>query len=172
MLSGQIRDLELQKEYVLVPALKYSEPMNACYTDENGEQKPFIMGCYGIGVSRTMSAAIEKYHDDFGIIWPVEIAPYHVDVVPVNTEDSEQMKIALEIYEELKKLNIEVVLDDRKDRAGVKFKDADLIGFPVRITVGKTAVEGLVEFKLRKDKEAVKLTPCQAIEKCKEILWN
>jgi len=149
---------------------KYSEPMSATYTDENGIDKPFIMGCYGIGVTRTAAAAIERYHDDFGIVWPIEIAPYHVDVVPVNSEDSEQMEIAQKIYDELNNLGIEVVLDDRNDRAGVKFKDSELIGFPYRITVGKTIKEGLVEFKERKTGEVLKLTPNEAISKCKALL--
>lgn len=149
---------------------KYSKPMNACYTDENGKLNPYIMGCYGIGVSRTMAAAIEKYHDEYGIIWPIEIAPYHVDIVPVNVGDETQMKVALEIYEKLQQQGVEVVLDDRDERAGVKFKDADLIGFPIRITVGKTISEGLVEFKIRKDGDIIKLTPNEAIEKCKEYV--
>ena len=123
---------------------KYSKPMGACYTDEKGELHPYIMGCYGIGVSRTMAATIEKYHDDFGIIWPIAIAPYHVDIVPVNIDDETQSSVAFEIYDKLKALGIEVIIDDRADRAGVKFKDADLIGFPIRITVGKTVSEGLV----------------------------
>ena len=146
--------------------------MNAVYTDENGELKPYIMGCYGIGVSRTMAAAIEKYHDDFGIIWPIEIAPYHVIVVPVDTKDPVQSEKADEIYNKLNKLGIETVIDDRSDRAGVKFKDADLIGFPIRITVGRTISEGLVEFKLRKEGEVKKLTPEEAIEECQKILLN
>lgn len=151
---------------------KYSKPMNACYTDEQGQLKPFIMGCYGIGVTRTMAAAIEKYHDDFGIVWPIEIAPYHVDIVPVNIDDENQKKVAYELYEKLQKLGIEVVLDDRNDRAGVKFKDSELIGFPIRITVGKTINEGLVEFKTRADGQMVKITPDEAIEKCQKILLN
>lgn len=149
---------------------KYSAPMNACYTDENGKLNPYIMGCYGIGVSRTMAAAIEKYHDDFGIVWPMAIAPYHVDVVPVDVNNEEQLKVATEIYEKLISMGIEAVLDDRADRAGVKFKDADLIGFPVRITVGKTIQEGLVEFKTRKDGEMIKITPEEAIKKCEEYV--
>ena len=151
---------------------KYSEPMNAVYTDENGELKPYIMGCYGIGVSRTMAAAIEKYHDDFGIIWPIEIAPYHVIVIPVDTKDPVQAQKADEIYNKLNVLGIETIIDDRADRAGVKFKDADLIGFPIRITVGRTISEGLVEFKLRKEGEVKKLTPEEAIEECQKILLN
>ncbi len=149
---------------------KYSAPMNACYTDENGKLNPYIMGCYGIGVSRTMAAAIEKYHDDFGIVWPKEIAPYHVDVVPVDINNPEQLKVATEIYENLLALGVEVVLDDRADRAGVKFKDADLIGFPIRITVGKTITEGLVEYKTRANGEMIKITPQEAIQKCKEYV--
>ena len=151
---------------------KYSKPMNATYTDENGEDKPFIMGCYGIGVTRTAAAAIERYHDDFGIVWPKEIAPYHVDVVPVNTEDEEQMQVALEIYNKLLNMGVEVVIDDRADRAGVKFKDSELIGFPYRITVGKTIKEGLVEFKCRKTGNVEKLTMDEAVEKCKTLLLN
>ena len=143
---------------------KYSEPMGACYTDEKGQLKPYIMGCYGIGVSRTMAAAVEKYHDDFGIVWPIEIAPYHVDIVPVNIDDETQSKTAYEIYEKLIKAGIEAVIDDRADGAGVKFKDADLIGFPIRITVGKTIQEGLVEYKTRKDGVMIKLTPDEAVE--------
>jgi len=148
---------------------KYSEPMNACYTDENGKLNPYIMGCYGIGVSRTMAAAIEKYHDDFGIVWPMAIAPYHVDVVAVDINNPEQVKVATEIYEKLVAMGIEAVLDDRADRAGVKFKDADLIGFPIRITVGKSITEGLVEFKTRADGQMDKIAPNEAIEKAKEL---
>ena len=149
---------------------KYSKPMEATYTAEDGSEKPYIMGCYGIGITRTAAAAIEKYHDDFGIIWPVAIAPYHVIVVPVNTNDEEQMKVAAEIYEKLLELGVEAVLDDRDERAGVKFKDADLIGFPYRITVGKTIVDGLVEFKERKSGEMCTIAPEEAIQKCREII--
>ena len=151
---------------------KYSKPMGATYTDEKGKDKPFIMGCYGIGITRTAAAAIEKYHDDFGIVWPKEIAPYHVDIVPVNADDSEQMDVALKLYNALNSLGIETVLDDRADRAGVKFKDSELIGFPYRITVGKTIKEGLVEFKHRKSGEVEKLTPDEAVERCKQLLLN
>ena len=151
---------------------KYSKPMNATYTDENGEDKPFIMGCYGIGVTRTAAAAIERYHDDFGIVWPKEIAPYHVDVVPVNTEDEEQMQVALEIYNKLLNMGVEVVIDDRADRAGVKFKDSELIGFPYRITVGKTIKEGLVKIKCRNTGNVEKLTMDETVIKCKTLLLS
>ena len=139
--------------------------MNALYTDENGKTHPYIMGCYGIGITRTAAAAVERYHDDFGIIWPLEIAPYHAVVVPVNTNEEAQVKLAEEIYQKLLNKGVEVVLDDRADRAGVKFKDADLIGYPFRITVGKTIAEGLVEFKARSCDEVLKLTPDEAVEK-------
>ena len=138
---------------------KYSKAMNAVYLDENGKTQPFIMGCYGIGISRTAAAAVERHHDEWGIKWPVSIAPYHVDIVPVNIQDELQMKVANEIYEKLNNAGVEVVLDDRDERAGVKFKDADLIGFPYRITVGKTIKDGLVEFKVRETGESTALKP-------------
>lgn len=144
---------------------KYSKPMNATYTDEDGQNKPYIMGCYGIGITRTASAAIEKHHDDNGIIWPLSIAPYHCVVVPVNIKEEEQAKIADEIYNKLIKAGIEAVIDDREDRAGVKFKDADLIGFPFRVTVGKTIKDGLVEFKTRATGEIITITPDEAVNK-------
>ena len=138
---------------------KYSKPMNAVYTDVNGKTHPYVMGCYGIGISRTAAAAVEAHHDEHGIKWPLAIAPYHAVIVPVNIQDELQMKVANALYETLKNSGVEVVLDDRDERAGVKFKDADLIGFPFRITVGKTISEGLVECKIRETDEVVKLTP-------------
>ena len=151
---------------------KYSKPMNAVYTDINGEMKPYIMGCYGIGISRTAAAAVEAHHDEFGIKWPLSIAPYHVVVVPVSTNDESQMSTAEKIYEDLLKSGVEVVLDDRDERAGVKFKDADLIGFPYRITAGKTLTEGLVECKIRETGEVMKLTPEKAVEFVKNAVAN
>jgi prolyl-tRNA synthetase len=128
---------------------KYSSRMNAVYTDEDGTEKPFIMGCYGIGVSRTAAAAVERFHDANGIVWPMALAPYQAVVVPVNVQDETQMTLATQVYEQLMAAGVEVVLDDRDERAGVKFKDSDLIGFPIRITAGKKAAEGLLEVKLR-----------------------
>lgn len=128
---------------------KYSENMGANFIDENGDTKPLIMGCYGIGVNRTMATVIEQNNDDNGIIWPLSIAPYQVIVVPAITKDEEQVRIAEEIYNKLRDMGVEVLLDDRDERAGVKFKDADLIGIPMRITVGKKIKDGNVEFKLR-----------------------
>lgn len=138
---------------------KYSKPMNAVYTDVNGKTHPYVMGCYGIGISRTAAAAVEAHHDEHGIKWPLAIAPYHAIIVPVNIQDELQMKVANALYETLQNAGVEVVLDDRDERAGVKFKDADLIGFPYRITVGKTISEGLVECKIRETDELIKLTP-------------
>jgi prolyl-tRNA synthetase len=128
---------------------KYSGAMNANFIDEDGKEKPFVMGCYGIGVTRTMASVIEQNNDENGIIWPLTIAPYQVNVIPVNIKDENQMKVANELYEQLKTTGAAVVLDDRNERAGVKFKDSDLMGVPMRITVGKKVNDGEVEFKLR-----------------------
>lgn len=132
---------------------KYSEPMKAYYKDENQKDKPIWMGCYGIGVSRTFQAIIDmpENHDDNGIIWPMSVAPYHVIITEVKPGDEQQDAVSRRIYDELLKAGIEVLWDDRDERPGVKFKDADLIGIPVRITVGKRAGEGIVEYKLRRD---------------------
>lgn len=151
---------------------KYSKPMNAVYTDINGKTHPYVMGCYGIGISRTAAAAVEAHYDEHGIKWPISIAPYHVVIVPVNIKDELQMKVANEMYEKLQSAGIEVVLDDRDERAGVKFKDADLIGFPYRVTVGKTINDGFVEFKVRETDEQEKFTPQEAVEKLVESIKN
>lgn len=150
---------------------KYSASLEATYKDQDGKDKVFVMGCYGIGISRTMAAAVEQKHDENGIIWPVPIAPYHVVVVPVNIKNEEQMTAGLKIYRELQTEGIEVLFDDRDERAGVKFKDADLIGIPVRITIGpKSLQENKVEMKKRweKDNELVELDGVSA--RVKEII--
>ena len=149
---------------------KYSKPMNAVYLDKNGKAVPFEMGCYGIGITRTAAAAVERWHDEHGIIWPVAIAPYHVTVVPLNDKDELQMNTAKSIYVKLLKAGIEAVLDDRSERAGVKFKDADLIGFPYRITVGKTITDGNVELKKRKTGEVETLNPDNAVSRVIELI--
>lgn len=151
---------------------KYSKPMNAVYTDVNGKTHPYVMGCYGIGVTRTAAAAVEAHYDEHGIKWPIAIAPYHVVIVPVNIKDELQMKVANDMYEKLRSAGVEVVLDDRDERAGVKFKDADLIGFPYRVTVGKTINEGLVEYKVRETENVEKVTPETAVEHLIEIVKN
>ncbi len=149
---------------------KYSKPMNAVYLDKDGKSKPYIMGCYGIGISRTAAAAVEAHHDDFGIKWPLAIAPYHVVIVPVSTKDETQMSVAIKLYEELLANGVEAVLDDRDERPGVKFKDADLIGFPYRITVGKTIQEGNVEFVIRETGEKIPMKPEDAAQKIIEAV--
>ena len=143
---------------------KYSKAMNATYKDENQQDHPLVMGCYGIGVSRTLAAVIEQHHDEDGIIWPVSVAPYHAIVTLVKPKDEEQAKVAEEIYQSLLTAGVEAVIDDRDERPGVKFKDADLLGFPIRITVGKRAGEGIVEYKLRRDSEKSELSVAEAIE--------
>lgn len=151
---------------------KYSEAMHATFLDENGKEKPMVMGCYGVGVSRTMAAAIEQNNDKDGMIWPVAIAPYEVLVVPVNTKDEASTQKAEAIYEELKKAGVEAVIDDRNERPGVKFKDADLIGYPLRVVVGpKALAEGKLEVKVRRTGE-VQMLPIDSdyIGAIKELL--
>lgn len=137
---------------------KYSKALKANYLDINGKEQPMQMGCYGIGISRTMAAAIEQNNDADGIIWPASLAPYQVAVIPVNLKDEESVAVAEKIYQELQESGLEVVIDDRNERPGVKFKDADLIGYPLRVVVGpKTLAEGCMEVKVRKTGEIVKL---------------
>ncbi len=146
---------------------KYSETMKATFMDENGKDKPFVMGCYGIGVTRTMASVIEQHHDEYGITWPLAVAPYHVSVIPVNIKDEAQMEIAEKLYNELRALGVDALLDNRNERAGVKFKDSELIGIPMRITVGKKIGDGEIEFKLRtKEVEVIRIE--DAINKVKE----
>ena len=150
---------------------KYSKALEASYLDENGQENLMVMGCYGVGVSRTMAAAIEQHHDDDGIIWPVSIAPYQVVIVPVNIKDEAQMTLCEKLYEELKSAGVEVVFDDRDERSGVKFKDADLIGYPVRITIGPKALkENSVEVKVRRTKESMLYPLGEHIESIRQLL--
>ncbi|MDD6043863.1 MAG: proline--tRNA ligase [Eubacteriaceae bacterium] len=149
---------------------KYSESMGATYKDENQKDQPIVMGCYGIGVTRTLAAVVEQHHDENGIIWPMSVAPYHVIITLVKPDDEAQANVAEEIYASLKKAGVEVLLDDRKERPGVKFKDADLLGIPVRITVGKLAGEGKVEYKLRREAEKQEISVEEAIAKAIEIV--
>ena len=150
---------------------KYSESLKATFLDEKGQENYIIMGCYGIGVSRTMAAAVEQNYDENGIIWPVQIAPYHVVIVPVSVSDQAIWTAALDIYKELSSAGVEVVIDDRDERAGVKFKDADLIGFPIRITVGKKYIESnQVEVKKRIEKEHFNVSRNNILSTVKEII--
>ncbi len=130
---------------------KYSESMNATFVDANGKERLFIMGCYGIGIGRTIAAAIEQNYDENGIVLPLSLAPYEVVVLPLNMKDTQINSVAEDVYKKLSDLGVEVLIDDREESAGVKFKDADLIGIPIHVTVGpKTIKEGAVEIKLRK----------------------
>jgi prolyl-tRNA synthetase len=150
----------------------YSKAMGTTFMGQDGKNQPLVLGWYGIGINRTMAAIIEKHHDENGIIWPLAVAPYQVVVVPVSIKDEEQMKIAQEIYNILKELGVEVLMDDRDERVGVKFKDLDLIGIPIRITVGKKISEGNVEFKLRSDGENQIVEICSVIDRVKEEFKN
>lgn len=136
---------------------RYSEAMNATFLDENGKSQPMIMGCYGIGVSRTLAAVAEQFNDDNGLVWPAQIAPFKVHLIPINLKDEAQAKLASDLYEQLKAKGLEVLMDDRAERPGVKFADSDLIGLPVRVTVGKKAAEGIVELKVRKTGEMLEV---------------
>jgi len=149
---------------------KYSEALGATYTDEEGNEKPIVMGCYGIGINRTVAAIIEQHHDEKGIIWPMSVAPYHVIVVPVNVSDEEQKQIAEKIYNKLLEEKLEVLIDDRDVRAGVKFNDADLIGIPVRVTIGKKVKEGIVEIKLREREEVEEVKVEEVVKRVKQIV--
>lgn len=152
---------------------KYSQAMQATVLDQQGQAVPMVMGCYGIGVSRTMAAAIEQNHDENGIIWPMPIAPFQVIVVPVNARKEDQMEAAQSLYDELQAQGLEVLLDDRDERAGVKFKDADLIGIPVRITVGpKSLQENQVEVKKRWENETTNIAMDQVIDAIMAIVNN
>ena len=144
---------------------KYSESMGLYYADENNQLKPVVMGCYGIGIARILAAVVEQNHDENGMILPKEIAPFEVSIVIANTKDETQVKVANELYESLKEQGVEVLLDDRDERAGVKFKDMDLIGIPKRIVVGKKASSGIVEFKNRVDSESIELDVKDVINK-------
>ena len=152
---------------------KYSEALQATFLDQNGRPNPMIMGCYGIGVSRTLAAAIEQYHDENGIIWPRSIAPFEAVIVPINAKDEALMSTSETIYTALQEAGVDVLLDDRKDRAGVKFKDADLIGYPLRITVSKNTLENNeVEIQIRKTGEALPCAIDSVATKVTELLQN
>lgn len=149
---------------------KYSKALGLNVPGDDGKPVPVQMGCYGIGVTRCISAAIEQGNDENGMILPVSIAPFEVIVVPVNAKEESQMKLAEEIYEKLKADGIDALLDDREERAGVKFKDADLIGIPLRIVVGKKCGEGIVEYKLRRGGDTEEKTVEEAVKAAEEYI--
>ena len=151
---------------------KYSKPMNCTYQTDNGQNVPMVMGCYGIGVTRTVSSVIEQNHDEFGIKWPLNIAPYHAVVVPINAKDELMMQGATSIYEKLLKSGVEVILDDRDERPGFKFKDWELIGIPYMIIVGRGASEEICEFKMRSTMEKEEIKYQEAINRVVEAVKN
>ncbi len=162
----------VQVGHLIKLGTKYSEAMSATFIGEDGKDQPLVMGCYSIAINRTMAAIIEQHHDENGIKWPMAVAPYQVVVVPVAIKDQEQMRIAEEIYSNLKEIGVEVLMDDRNERVGVKFKDLDLIGIPIRITIGKKISEGKVEFKLRYEGENEIVELCSVVNRVKEELKN
>lgn len=149
---------------------KYSTPMHAVVLDENGKEVVMEMGCYGIGISRTMSAAIEQNNDENGIIWPTAIAPFIVDVIATNMKDETQVSLAEELHNLLEENGIETIYDDRNERAGFKFKDADLIGFPFKVVCGKKSSEGIVELKIRRTNETIEIEKSKVVETVKELM--
>jgi prolyl-tRNA synthetase len=143
---------------------KYSKAMGARYLDKNGQEQIIVMGCYGIGIGRTVAACIEQNYDEQGIIWPMALAPHHVILTPVNVKDEAILKTSENLYQQLSASGVDVLLDDRDERAGVKFMDADLIGIPLRVTIGpKRLAEGKVEVRFRKTGE-VKILPLEDLE--------
>lgn len=147
----------IEAGHVFKLGTKYSEKLKAVFLDENGREKPMLMGCYGIGVTRVLATVIEQHHDDKGIVWPVSLAPFQVHLLLLNPKDEDQVRLAEQIYESLGQQGVEVLFDDRQERAGVKFNDADLLGLPIRITVGKKAADRVVECKIRRNGETAEV---------------
>ncbi len=173
----QCREKGLKKKqaielgHVFQLGTKYSAALNAHYVDEDGKQKPVIMGCYGIGVSRLLAAIIECHHDAQGILWPQEVAPFDVEVLPVQVQEESVMQAAGECYDSLRKAGMDVLMDDRDESAGRKFNDADLIGIPVRVILGKKGLQqGTVEIKVRGAQEARHVSRKDAPAYLKDIL--
>ncbi|UCD94115.1 MAG: proline--tRNA ligase, partial [Candidatus Zixiibacteriota bacterium] len=163
------RGIEVGNTFML--GTKYSKSMGAKFLDADGKEKPFIMGSYGVGITRTPQAAVEKYHDDKGIIWPKNIAPFQVEIIPLNYESDEHKKAAEQIYTDLVNRGVDCLLDDRLERAGVKFYDADLIGIPVRVVIGdKSLKQGKLELKTRGTGETILAKIEEAGEKVEELL--
>ena len=150
----------------------YISQVNVTYLDKEGKIAPMVMGCYGIGVTRTFASIIEQHHDKDGICFPIEVAPYHVVVLPINYNDEIQKQVATDLYELLRKERIEVILDDRDVKPGFKFKDWDLIGVPYQIVVGKRAGEGIVEFKTRSTSVKEEVSIGEAASRIIEIVKN
>lgn len=151
---------------------KFSVDLGANFLDENGKSQPIIMGSYGIGISRLLSAIIEQHNDENGIVWPAALAPYQIHVVPIKYKDDTQKKLSDDVVDLLKEEGYDVLLDDRNERPGVKFADSDLMGFPIRITVGKKAADSIVELKLRKTGETIEVNKDELVNSVKILLKN
>ena len=161
----------LEVGHIFKLGTKYSSSLGLNFTDQDGKQKPVIMGCYGIGVSRLIAAVIQQNNDADGIIWPMSVSPYKAEVLPVNTENKEIFSAAKDIYEELKNCGICAIIDDRQESAGRKFKDADLIGIPICVIVGEENLKkGLVEIKIRRSKEILKVKRQEAFSQIKKLI--
>jgi len=168
-LSGA-RGMEVGQIFKL--GTKYSDALGATYKDENQKENQIYMGCYGIGVTRTMAAVVEQSHDENGIIWPMSVAPFHVIVCPIMNAGEEAIALAEKIYSELNEAGIETMIDDRDERPGVKFKDADIMGIPIRITAGKKAAEGIVEYKRRHEAVAAELSAADAVSRAAKEVFD
>ena len=163
------RGIEVGQVFML--GTKYSQKLNATFLDEKGQEKPCLMGCYGIGVNRILASAIETGNDKNGMILPISIAPFEVLITSVNQDDSEVARTAEQLYDELCGQGVEVLLDDRPIRGGVKFKDADLIGIPIRVTIGKRGLaEGKVEIKLRRQEQSELIPVGQAVQYASDLV--
>ena len=190
--TGEVRDIKKSKAGDLCPVCgkplksergievgqifklqtKYSEPMGCTYLDEKGITRPMVMGCYGIGVTRTFASIVEQYHDEFGIKFPLQVAPYHAVVIPVNYDDENQRALADKIHDELLNAGVEVVEDDRPLKPGFKFKDWELIGIPNIIVVGRRAGKGIVEYKNRQDNIKNEMSASEATNIVIELVKN
>lgn len=156
---------KLGTKYSRVPTPDNPTGLSATYLDKEGKEREMVMGCYGIGITRITTSAIELYHDDYGMIWPITLAPWHIVIVVANVADRQQLEVGAKLYKELNQLSVETVLDDRAERIGFKLNDADLIGYPYKLIVGKTLKDGLVELKSRKTGEVVRLKLEEAVDK-------
>ncbi len=165
-----VRGIEVGHVFKL--GTKYSTSMDASYLDADGTAHPIVMGCYGIGVGRTAAAAVEQHHDADGIIWPLPIAPLQVMVVPVNVSDSRSWETAQTLHNALEAAGVEVLLDDRDERPGVKFKDADLIGLPLRVTIGKALAQGQVEVRARRTRRTIMVGLEEAVPHLRQIVMG
>jgi prolyl-tRNA synthetase len=163
------RGIEVGQVFYL--GTKYSEAMGATYLDAEGRQRPIEMGCYGIGISRLVAAAVEQNHDANGIVWPVSIAPFHVLLLPINYKDKVIREAADKLYQALQERGVEVLFDDRDERPGVKFKDADLVGIPLRVTIGAKSLErGCIELRWRRDGKTEEIPVADSAEKLHTLL--